>query len=53
MLCISPLSGTPQINLPMVKQYDVPLGLTLIGARDTDLGLVDFAADMVDSFTNK
>lgn len=53
MLCISPLSGTPQINLPMIKQHDVPLGLTLIGARGTDLTIVDFAADMVDSFLNK
>jgi len=53
MLCISPLSGTPQINLPMVKQHDVPLGLTLIGARGTDLSLVDFAADMVAGFSQE
>ena len=53
MLCISPLSGTPQINLPLVKQHDVPLGFTLIGARGTDLSLVDFSAEVVDGFAEK
>lgn len=53
MLCVSPLSCTPQINLPMVKQFDVPLGLTLIGARGNDLTMADFAADMVESFKAK
>lgn len=53
MLCISPLSKTPQINLPMVKQFDVPLGLTLIGEHGSDLSLVDFSADMTESFKRK
>ncbi|RHW41001.1 amidase [Neobacillus notoginsengisoli] len=53
LLCISPLTGTPQITLPMVKQHDVPLGISLIGAQGTDLTLSEFSADLVDSFSAK
>ncbi|MCM3638764.1 amidase [Sporosarcina luteola] len=52
LLCISPLSGTPQITLPLVKQHDVPLGISLIGAPGCDLQLAQTAADLVDSYTN-
>ncbi|WP_252504943.1 amidase [Sporosarcina sp. Marseille-Q4943] len=52
LLCISPLSGTPQVTLPLVKQHEVPLGISLIGAHDCDLQLAEFAADLVDSYSN-
>lgn len=50
LLCISALSGTPQITLPMINQEDVPLGISLIGARGTDLALVEFSADIVEKY---
>ncbi len=50
LTCISPLTETPQINLPMVSQYDVPLGLGIIGEWGTDRAMVDFAANMVLNF---
>lgn len=53
LLCISPLTGTPQITLPMIKQYGVPLGISLIGARDTDLTLAEFGADVVEGYFKK
>lgn len=53
LLCISPLTGTPQVTLPMVKQHGVPLGLTLIGARGTDLALANFSADMTAGYTGR
>jgi len=53
LLCISPLCGIPQLTLPLVKQHDVPLGLTLIGARNTDLQLAEFAADVVKTHVEK
>ncbi len=52
LLCISPLTGTPQVTVPLVKQHGVPLGLTLISREDTDLQLAHLAADLVDSFEN-
>lgn len=52
LLCVSPLSGTPQITLPLTKQHDVPLGITLIGARDTDLTLAEFSAGVVEHSGN-
>jgi amidase len=50
LLCISPLTGTPQITVPLIKHHDVPLGLTLIGAKGTDMELVRFAAKLVKAF---
>ncbi len=50
LLCISPLSGTPQVTLPMVKMHGMPLGISLIGAKDTDRQLVEFAADCVSNY---
>lgn len=52
LLCVSPLSCTPQINLPLVEQYDVPLGTTLIGPRGSDLALADFCGDLTTSYHN-
>ncbi len=43
LLCISPLTGTPQITMPLTKLDGMPLGLSLIGAKGTDLELVRFA----------
>lgn len=53
LLCISPLTGIPQITLPMIKQYNVPLGISLLGKRGTDLSLVRFGAKLVDEFLGK
>lgn len=53
LLCISPLSGTPQVTLPMIKQHNVPLGITLIGAKETDLALGVFAADLLEGYLKK
>ena len=53
LLCISALSGTPQVTLPMIKQYNVPLGITLIGAKGTDLALAKFSADLVEGYLEK
>lgn len=47
LLCISPLSGTPQFGLPMAFQDGLPLGLSLIGPNDSDLALAEFSADAV------
>ncbi len=50
LLCISPLTGTPQVTVPLVDQHDVPLGLTLIAREGTDMQLANLAADLVSSF---
>lgn len=49
LLCISPLTGAPQINLPLVSQDGMPLGLALIGPPGSDLQLARIAADLVRS----
>jgi len=50
LLCISPLTNTAQVTVPMIKHDGVPLGLTLISCEDSDLQLVMLAADCVEQF---
>lgn len=50
LLCISPLTNTPQVTVPLINQYEVPLGITLISNEHTDLQLAMFAAELVKSF---
>lgn len=50
LLCVSPLSGIPQITLPMVFSEDMPLGLSLLSSVDTDLALARLSATVVESY---
>jgi amidase len=43
LLCIAGLSGLPQISLPLATIEGLPLGLSLIGARGSDRGLIALA----------
>ncbi|MFU0507145.1 amidase [Pseudaminobacter sp. NGMCC 1.201702] len=43
LLCVAGLGGLPQISLPMVELNGLPIGLSLIGGRGTDLALLDLA----------
>lgn len=52
LLCISPLSGTPQLTLPMSKQEGVPLGISLIGPKHSDRALIDLGTKLYDKFIN-
>jgi amidase len=40
MLCIAGLSGCPQISLPMASRLGAPLGISLLGSRGMDRGLI-------------
>lgn len=53
LLSISPLSGTPQITLPLSKQEGVPLGISLIGPKGSDQALVDLASKIYDEFKSE
>lgn len=46
LLCISPLSGTPQITIPLLESEGVPFGLSLLGPRDSDSQLLKIATKM-------
>jgi amidase len=43
VLCISGLSGLPQVTMPLAKLDGCPLGLSLIGPRGSDRALVELA----------
>lgn len=43
LLCLSGLSGFPQVTIPAAQREGAPLGLSLIGPRGSDKSLVDFA----------
>lgn len=43
MLCVSGLSGCPQLSLPLMRIDGVPLGFSLVGAPGTDRALIELA----------
>jgi amidase len=43
LLCIAGLARLPQINLPLGKLNGCPIGLSLIGPRDSDMMLLAIA----------
>ncbi|MDI9336084.1 MAG: hypothetical protein QM520_03535, partial [Gammaproteobacteria bacterium] len=43
LLCISGLTGCPQISLPWNIRNHAPLGLSLLGPRQSDLSLLQLA----------
>jgi amidase len=43
LLCVSGLTGLPQINLPIGNHQGVPLGLSLLGPENSDMWLVGLA----------
>lgn len=47
LLCLSGLSGLPQITLPLAEVYGAPMGVSLIGPRGSDQRLIDIAVKML------
>lgn len=43
LLCLSGLSGFPQITVPVARRDGAPLGLSVLGPKGSDRSLVDFA----------
>lgn len=43
LTCLSGLSGHPQVTMPLAHRLGAPLGLSLVGPRDSDLSLVALA----------
>ena len=46
LLCIAGLGGLPQINLPLVLLDGLPVGLSIIGPRGSDLDLLQVARSL-------
>jgi amidase len=44
LLCLSGLSGVPQVAMPLTQRNGAPLGLSLLGPRGSDVALVRLAA---------
>jgi amidase len=49
LTCIAGTTGTPQINLPLAAVAGLPVGLSLLGARDSDAMLIAFARELADT----
>jgi amidase len=44
LLCLSGLSGLPQVTMPLASRLGAPLGISLMGPAGSDLGLVRLAS---------
>ena len=47
LLCIAGLCGIPQINLPLCTMENAPLGISIMGAKESDLQLLQIACDLI------
>lgn len=52
LLCVSPLSGVPQVTMPLATMEDVPLGISFLSPRQSDLQLVRLAARITQDYIN-
>ncbi|MFD0461154.1 hypothetical protein ACFQY9_03855 [Microvirga aerilata] len=43
LLCLSVLSGLPQVSIPLASRSGAPLGLSLMGPAGSDLSLAALA----------
>lgn len=50
LLCVSPLTNTPQITLPLLEIDGVPFGVTLISREGTDSALVELGLSLAKTF---
>jgi amidase len=48
LLCIAGLNGLPQISLPLVEHNGLPLGLSFVGAENTDEALLALAVEVME-----
>ena len=46
LLCLSGLSGTPQITMPLCRRHSAPLGISILGPQGSDLSLAKLAAEL-------
>jgi amidase len=46
LLCSSGLAGLPQVSLPLASLDDLPFGISIVGPRDSDIDLLDVAAQL-------
>jgi amidase len=49
LLCLSVLSGFPQVSIPLTSRLEAPLGLSIMGPAGSDMSLVSLAARIADS----
>jgi amidase len=49
LLCLSVLSGQPQVSIPLASRAGAPLGLSIMGPAGSDMSLVSLAARIADA----
>jgi len=47
LLSVAGLAGLPQISLPLARHGNLPLGLSIVGARGSDVDLLALASSLV------
>ena len=47
LMCLSGVSGLPQITIPLAQVHGAPMGVSLLGPRGSDRRLIDIAATVL------
>ena len=47
LMCLSGLSGLPQITLPLAEVHGAPMGVSLMGPRGSDKRLIAMAREIL------
>lgn len=50
---ISSVTGVPQITMPLVKKDNCPIGLSIIGPKNTDLSLIDLCQVIIEQLSRE
>jgi len=53
MLCLSGLSGTPQLTLPLARIDGAPFGISILGPHGSDRALLELGRDILEAGTGE
>ncbi len=50
LLAISPLTGIPQISLPLIQMEEMPFGISFLSTLGSDRALVDISLEIMENY---
>lgn len=51
LTCVAGITGLPQVNIPLANQDNLPLGISLLGPKNSDFALIKLATRIAQQLT--